>query len=103
MTQEKVKITFNDGTSRILPVINIDNIRKMFGYNIQSITNIENKSESLIKKKSDFDKKKDKLIDAGFIFNEGLKIFKKDKQHITSEELENIKPMQLGKLIKKTN
>lgn len=116
MAQEKVKVTMSDGTYRIIPVDNIDNVRRVMGYNIQSIENysttktiiskeknVKKDSDSLLKKdKNEVEliKKKEKLIEAGFEYNDALREYSKGKMSITIEKLLVIKPMQLGKLIK---
>ena len=52
MAQEKVKVTMSDGTYRIIPVDNIDNVRRVMGYNIQSIENYSTTKTIISKEKN---------------------------------------------------
>jgi len=60
-------------------------------------TKEETKEEKL------FIDRKDKMIKAGFEYNEALQEFERGKQSITKEEMLTLTPIKLGKLIKKTN
>ena len=123
MVQAKIRVTLNDGTSFEAPEQNYNNIRRMLGDRIVSCEGIDppvivapvpikvlvEPAKVVIPKKAEpvtetqYDKNVKKITDAGFKYHKALRIYEKGEASITVEELETIKPMPLGKLIKKTN
>ena len=123
MVQAKIRVTLNDGTSFEAPEQNYNNIRRMLGEKIVSCEGIDppvivapvpikvlveparviipKKAEPV--KETEYDKNIKKITDAGFKYHKALRIYEKGTVSITEEELATIKPMPLGKLIKKTN